>query len=139
MRVVVDTNVFISGFRNSGKPRMVLEQAVAGAYILIVSEVIKLEIEAILLRKLGWSLPIVDPKFEQLVRIAEMVCPVHTVTACDDPDDNMFLEAAVEGNADCIVTGDKRHLLPMKMFRGIEIITPGDFLLRLESQSSQGS
>jgi putative PIN family toxin of toxin-antitoxin system len=133
MRVVVDTNVFISGFRNSGKPRIVLEQAVAGAYTLIISEMIRLEIEAILARKLGWSKPITDPQFRQLVGLAETVCPAHTVTDCDDPDDNMFLEAAVEGNADCIVSGDKRHLLRMKTFRGIEILTVSDFLLRLEA------
>jgi putative PIN family toxin of toxin-antitoxin system len=138
MRVVVDTNVFISGFRNSGKPRIVLEQAVAGAYTLILSEMIRLEIEAILSRKLGWSKPIADPRFEQLVGLAETVCPAHTVTDCDDPDDNMFLEAAVEGCADCVVSGDG-HLLRMKTFRGIEILTVSDFLLRLESGASPRS
>src|ERR1017187_8594056 len=106
MRVVVDTNVFISGFRNSGKPRIVLEQAVAGAYTLILSEMIRLEIESILTRKLSWSKPIMDPQFKQLMGLAEMVRPAHSVTDCDDPDDNMFLEAAVEGLADCIVSGD---------------------------------
>jgi predicted nucleic acid-binding protein len=49
-----------------------------------------------------------------------------------DPDDNMFLEAAVAGAADCIVSGDK-HLLRMKQFRGIEILTVNDFLLRVGS------
>jgi hypothetical protein len=43
MRAVLDTNAFISGFRNSGKPRIVLEQAVVGVYTLILSEEIRLE------------------------------------------------------------------------------------------------
>jgi putative PIN family toxin of toxin-antitoxin system len=138
MRVVLDTNVFISGFRNSGKPRMVLEQAVAGAFILILSEMIRLEIEAILTRKLGWSKPIMDPQFKNLMDIAETVRPAHTVTECDDPDDSMFLEAAVEGRAECIVSGDG-HLLRMKTFRRIEIATVSDFLPPLESTASHGT
>jgi predicted nucleic acid-binding protein len=50
----------------------------------------------------------------------------------------MFLEAAVEGCADCVVSGDG-HLLRMKTFRGIEILTVSDFLLRLESGASPRS
>jgi len=49
------------------------------------------------------------------------------VTDCEDPDDNRILEAAVEGLADVIVSGDK-HLLRMKSLRGVEILTIGEFL-----------
>jgi len=50
-----------------------------------------------------------------------------------DPTDNKFLEAAVEGKADLIVSGDG-HLLELKTFRNIPIITASEFITRLESQ-----
>jgi predicted nucleic acid-binding protein len=62
--------------------------------------------------------------------VAEMVAPNESVTDCVDQDDTMFLEAAAEGRADCIVSGDK-HLLNMKSFRGIEILTVDGFLSRM--------
>jgi putative PIN family toxin of toxin-antitoxin system len=58
---------------------------------------------------------------------AVIVSPSEAVTECIDPKDNMFLEAAVEGRADSIVSGDK-HLLRMKRFRGIDIWTVDEFL-----------
>jgi len=58
------------------------------------------------------------------------------LSACDDPDDDRILEAAVEGCADCIVSGDK-HLLRMKTFQGIEILKVGEFLLRIASEGSE--
>ena len=46
-----------------------------------------------------------------------------------DPDDNMILECAVVGSATHIVTGDKRHLLPLGIYQGISIISAADFLI----------
>ena len=46
----------------------------------------------------------------------------------NDPDDDKFIEAAVEGDCDCIVSKDKKHLLKLKEFRGIKIISPEEFL-----------
>jgi predicted nucleic acid-binding protein len=68
-----------------------------------------------------------------------MVRPEFELTDCADPDDNRILEAAVAGRADCVVSGDKKHLLRMRTFRGIEIMTASDFLQRLELESSQSS
>jgi uncharacterized protein len=47
-----------------------------------------------------------------------------------DPDDNAVLECAVWAEVDVVVTGDKAHLLPLKAFRGIDIITPRQFVER---------
>jgi len=55
--------------------------------------------------------------------------PVVKISECRDPKDNKFLELAVAGNAYCIVTGDK-DLLVLTPFRGIKIISPGDFLIQ---------
>ncbi|MGA2853031.1 MAG: PIN domain-containing protein [Verrucomicrobiota bacterium] len=49
-----------------------------------------------------------------------------------DPDDEMILECALASEADCIVSGDKRHLLPLRQLRGIPIVSPSDFLRRLK-------
>ncbi len=64
-----------------------------------------------------------------LVRIGEFIELAEKITVCRDPKDNKFLELAVAGNADCIVTGDK-NLLILNPFRGIKIISTSDFLIQ---------
>lgn len=54
--------------------------------------------------------------------------PTEKTTVCRDEKDNMFLELAVEGKANCIITGDK-DLLVLHPFRGIIIISPGNFVV----------
>ncbi len=69
---------------------------------------------------------------ELLLRLAplvEIVEVVQQVRACRDPDGDKFLEAAVNGRADVIVTGD-RDLLDLHPFRGIVIVGPADYLRR---------
>lgn len=63
-----------------------------------------------------------------LFRIGEFIEPTEKITLCRDPKDDKSLELAVAANADCIVTGDK-DLLVLNPFRGIKIISPGDFLI----------
>ncbi len=64
-----------------------------------------------------------------LVRIGEFIEPKIEFTECRDPKDNKFLELAVAGNADCIVTGDK-DLLVLNPFRDTKIISPANFLIQ---------
>ncbi len=52
---------------------------------------------------------------------------MHKINECRDPKDNKYLELALSGTADCIITGDK-DLLVLNPFRGISIITPKEFL-----------
>ena len=64
-----------------------------------------------------------------IMRKSEIVLPKQRFDAVkNDPDDNKFIEAAIEGNCDCIVSKDKKHLLAMKEFRGIKIVSPEEFL-----------
>jgi putative PIN family toxin of toxin-antitoxin system len=66
-----------------------------------------------------------------LIRLrGELVSPSRQIDACRDPEDNRFLEAADEGNADVIVSGDA-VLLDMKEFEGIRILTVAEFLAQL--------
>lgn len=131
MRVVFDTNVFISGLKYGGKPAIVLQMAAKAECLLVTSEDILLEIEDVLLRKFLWSTRHVVATLRGIRAMAEVVRPDFELSDCEDPDDNRILEAAVAGRVACIVSGD-RHLLRMKRFRGVEIVTVNDFLDQIE-------
>lgn len=65
---------------------------------------------------------------EKIVSLSTIVEPKEKLSVIiEDPSDNKILECAVEGNANCILTKDK-HLLKLKEFNGIKILTPEDFL-----------
>jgi len=65
---------------------------------------------------------------------SELVVPKRKVCAIkDDPDDNKFIETALESKADYIVTQDK-HLLNIKEFEGIKIVSPEEFLIHLKNR-----
>lgn len=66
---------------------------------------------------------------EALAREATLIDTIETITDCRDPKDNKFLEVAVDGNAACVVSGDK-DLLTLNPFRGIPVLTPREFLDR---------
>ena len=55
---------------------------------------------------------------------------------CADPKDDMVLESALAAKATHIVSGDRRHLLPLREFRGIQIVTPAEFIDVLERERS---
>ena len=131
-RVVVDTNALVSRLLVPGSvPGQAVRKAVEVAQVL-VSEATMQELADVLSR----------PKFDPYVtiaerqeflrvlgRIAEMVPIVYTVHACRDPRDDKFLDLAVNGEADLIVTGDD-DLLVLQSFRGIPVITPARYLKR---------
>ena len=131
-RVVLDTNVFLSGLLSrTSTPARAVERAVREAQILASQQT---------LRELAEKL--LSPKFDRYVarerrmalldRLApnlERVEIVQQVRACRDPKDDPFLEVAVNGCADLIVTGDG-DLLALHPFRGIDIVTPANYLAR---------
>jgi len=130
MRVACDTNVLISGVLFNGPPRQVLSLAAQGLFTNYTSPALLREAEKVLLY----------PKFglrpEQALRIVaifremfEIVIPATSVnTVLADPADNRVLEAAQAAAADFIISGDKKHLLNLKEWKGIRIISPEAFL-----------
>jgi putative PIN family toxin of toxin-antitoxin system len=128
-RLVLDTNVVLSGLLFSGsKPRAALLKA-QKATILASDETL-----AELIEVMG------RPRFQRYVELGirqrllaeyiktiEKVEIYHSIRACRDPKDDKFLELAVDGRADAIVTGDS-DLLALHPFRGIAILTPADYL-----------
>jgi predicted nucleic acid-binding protein len=63
----------------------------------------------------------------------ELVAPTRTIKVCRDPKDDMFIEAAIAGNTEVIVTGDQ-DLLTLKKYESIRFITPRVFIARLDEQ-----
>ncbi len=134
MRVVIDTNIIVSAYLG-GVLEIILKEFKTGKFIFVVSKAIADEYFHVLRRP---RLKIERDEFEDFVslltRKAEFVAPTETVTIIKaDPTDNKFLEAALEGKADCIVSGDS-HLLELKTFRGIPILTAREFIARLKSR-----
>ena len=122
----MDTNILISRHWG-GLPGEVLDAWVTGRYELLVSQPILQEMAGVLARKRGdWD---AEQNMLSLFRVlAEMVEPrVALDVVAEDESDNRFLECAVEGRADYLVSGDA-HLLNLREFRGVKILTPRAFL-----------
>ena len=131
MKVILDTNVFVSGVFFSGPPYRILAAWQAGTIQLIVSPEILDEY-----RRVGEVLaedhPSINlsPMLNFVIQNAEIVSAAPLPEAvCKDPDDDKFLACALACEGDVIVSGDK-HLLSVSGYRGIEVIKPRDFVNR---------
>ena len=142
-RAVLDTNVYVSGtILSRGVPYQVLEAWRQNEFILVTSEAILAEIERVLryprIRR-RYSVTAQDvARLMDSLRADALVVPgeVEVSRTPDDPDDDKFLACALEAQAECIVTGDP-HLLGLGPYHGIAILTPREFLGRLQSSFGQ--
>ncbi|HEY5038063.1 MAG TPA: putative toxin-antitoxin system toxin component, PIN family [bacterium] len=130
LRAVVDTNVLVSHFilphRN---PSKILDLAVTGQIDLVLSPFILEELEEILRKKFGFDRDRTLSALESLRAVAEIIEPRHAVDVIrEDESDNNILECALSGGTHVVVSGDKKHLLPLKEFKGIRILSPVEFL-----------
>lgn len=127
--VVFDTNIFFSAIGWKGRPFACLERARLGAADGVTSQAILDELAEKLREKLAFSDAQIADTLAGLLgflRIATITEQLAVVVS--DPDDDRILECAVAADADYVVTGDRRHLLPLNSFRGIAIISAADFL-----------
>lgn len=128
MRIVLDTNVVVSSLWG-GPPKKIMEACRSGRVKLLLSRPILDEYFAVLSRfdLQDEDADLLEALFADRKR-TEMLSPgVQVRAVAADPSDNKFLECAVEGRADYLVSGDK-HLLGLETFRGIPILTPRAFL-----------
>jgi uncharacterized protein len=133
IRVVLDTNVYISALMFGGLPGSLLNLALLQSFVVIISPALMNELEEKLRLKFEVSAEDVAIIRAKLESIAETVQPALALNVIeDDPDDNRVLECAVKGRADYIVTGD-RHLLKLGAFKDISIVTVRQFLVAAES------
>lgn len=134
MRVVVDTNVLISGVLFPGNPSKVLQAWRDGRFDLLASFEILEEYRRVIDR-LSTKYPTIDlDSFLTLVVAdAELIeAPSLWEPVCRDPDDDKFLACAAAGHARMIVSGDE-DLLEVSGFGGIEVLRPRDFLRTLRT------
>ncbi|TSC70828.1 MAG: PilT protein domain-containing protein [Parcubacteria group bacterium Gr01-1014_70] len=136
LRAVLDTNILISAAVFSRSiPARVLRGALRGEFEFVTSLILLDELDAVLQRK---KFPNFDTRtrldfLRLLIKHAYVVDPQKQINAImSDPSDNRVLEAAVEGHARYIVTGDRQHLLPLGTFRNIRIVPPRIFLEHLK-------
>ncbi len=129
MRVVVDTNIFVSAaLKQRSLPNLALYQ-VSQRCVLLKSVVTEAQFFEVIARSYIASLTTADTRgwLRQLMRSAELVTITERVTMCRDPTDDKFLELAVNGHADLILTGDN-DLLVLNPFRGIPIVASATFV-----------
>ncbi len=132
-RIVVDTNVFISGLLSStSPPARVVERVVVHGQLLGSTETLRELIETLLLPKFDRYVSRArrEALLDRLAPGVERVEVVQQVRACRDPKDDKFLELAVNGGANVIVSGDADLLLLLHPFRGIAILPPANYLER---------
>jgi len=129
MKIVLDTNVFISGVFFSGPPYQMLKAWRNQEFQIVISPDILDEYHRVG-KELSAKFPLVDidPILKLIIAKAELIEAASLDEAvCDDPDDDKFFAGAIAGKAMLIVSGDK-HLLKMSGYQGIEVIRPRQFV-----------
>ena len=134
MKAILDTNIFLSGIHWSGASNKVLREWFIGSFTLVSSPQINRELFTQLRDfKIQMEMGEIEWWEDIVLEKSIMVVPKRKVDVIkDDPDDNKFIETALEGKADYIVTQDK-HLLSIKEFEGIKIVSPEEFLRILKT------
>ncbi|MFI5304884.1 MAG: putative toxin-antitoxin system toxin component, PIN family [Nitrospiria bacterium] len=133
-RLVLDTNVFVSGIISAeGPPAVILNAIHLRKAILLVSDPITLEYLRVLnypnIRKYK---KITDETIRDiasfLINQTERIELISSIQKSPNPDDDMFLITAVDGNADLLITGDKTDLVSLKTIETISIVSPRESL-----------
>ncbi|NHM28200.1 putative toxin-antitoxin system toxin component, PIN family [Desulfofundulus sp. TPOSR] len=134
MRVVLDTNVVISGILiPNGPPGMIVDFWAKGKLTVVISQSLLEEYLEVLLRPRFNKVGTINERqgiLEQFLDLENtvLVSPDFQLNVIEnDPDDNRVLECALEGGVQYIVSGDE-HLLALKEFQGIIIVSPAEFV-----------
>ena len=132
MRVAADTNILVSALLFGGTSEQVFLAGLRGEIQFLSSLSLLKEFEKVLKEKFKLNIHLVREIIEEVMDVAEIVEVSSHIKAISYPDeDNRVLECAIDGKADFIVTGDTRHILPLKEYGGIKILSPSEFLKHL--------
>lgn len=130
--IVFDANVLLSGVGWRGNPYRCLELARAGILEGVTCQELLDEVAGKLQTRLRFSPDQITDTIADLLGFLRLVTIPNTLTIiAADPADNKVLECAVIGGASHLITGDRRHLLPLGSYQGISIVSPADFLARV--------
>lgn len=133
-RIACDTNVLVSAFIAGGPPSRIVEETIDGKLDLVLLEPVMVELTRILSEKLGFTTELLGEVLALLSEISVSFQgspeePPNPLTG--DPDDDLILACAVEARVEPLVSGDRRHLLPVGEQREVRIVTPQALLAEL--------
>jgi putative PIN family toxin of toxin-antitoxin system len=128
VRIVIDSNVWVSALVFGGKPRAIFEHVVADGLTIIVSEEIFTEVRRVLAVKFGDFVEDFE-SFQAILRpyVINVQLGSIKIAVSRDEDDNRVIETAIIGGASHIITGDK-DLLVLSKYDQIDIVKPTEFL-----------
>ena len=132
MRVVLDTNVVVSALNFPGNERFVLELALRGRFEFYLPRFTLEEVAGVLSRKFGWGEERTTEAGLVLETAANVIEPPRLPEVIEGGHaDNRVLDCVVAASADYLITGDRRHLLPIGEHRGARIVNAPRFLSEL--------
>ena len=141
LRLVLDTNVVVAGLLWNGPPRRLIELAIEGDAVELFSSAVLLDELAHTLGYSKFSARIatfgtsIAALVAQYMALVSLVAPVSVPrVVVNDADDDHVIAAAVAARAELIVTGDRKHLLPIGSHQGIAIVTAHEVLDRLDAR-----
>lgn len=135
MRIVLDTNVLVSAMLSGGGAAdQVLQAALQGAVVLLADSRILAEYDEVTARP-AFRFGEVERRalLDAIERIAEPVVAAPMRLSLPDPDDRRFVEVALAGRADAVVTGSTRHFVPRTGQLRIPVLTPRQLVDRLRT------
>lgn len=142
MKIVLDTNVFVSAVLSHGTaPDLLYQHWLSGAIEVVTSEEQLDELRRVFAYpKIAQRISSEQAKevLDNLDADATLVASLPEVKLSSDPDDNLILATAIAGGVDLLVSGDKKHLLPIGDAEGIPILAPQQALERIEASLDQG-
>lgn len=133
-KIVLDTNIFVSALiKNQSNPGHIIDLVKEKKLVLVLSPDILSEIAIVLsypkLKKIhGLTLKGIESHLKWLESISQIIIPTKHLEIIEaDPSDNIYLECAIEGSAEFIISGD-RHLTDLESYEGVQIMNPASFL-----------
>ena len=132
MKVVLDTNIYISAILFGGECEKLIQFLKEHNTEILISDFIFKEIELILRKKFHWNehdIRITLYDIEKKTIIIDTHSSIRIIK--QKVSDNKILECAVDGGADVIISGDTKHIQPLKNFKGIPIVSPNFFINKL--------
>ena len=128
VKVVLDTNIIVSGLLFPGKERQILTLFGKGSITVYTSPVLLKELEGVLHKKFGWDKKRTQSVITRVKNKAIQVKPHRKISVIKKDADNRVLECALESRCQFILSGDKKHLLSLKKYKGIRILSTTEFL-----------
>jgi putative PIN family toxin of toxin-antitoxin system len=131
LRVVFDTNIYISGIFWKGTPRELLRRAIAGDIELLVSKYILEELKTVLWRDFEMGPEDIKEILENIVQVSEVVDVKSSLGVVVDKADNKVLACALDGRAEYLVSGD-RHLLDLGTYKKVKVVKASEMMEIIE-------